>query len=277
MPEQLLNATQLAALVKATTSDGKHFPLDDEPSAVALGLFYTHQNQPTKTGQFGFPLGSVNDEAVMLCASCNDAKSRGTDLFNSPTLSNGGWRLFLPEATAALATTGAGPANDGSSNPINNSPAGKALQDTSLGGLIASSNRLADNLQDPLWWRQVWFVAGGWLLIGIGTFQIIRGGLIKPVAGVVRSADNAAYDAASFHQNVVVPGRQYLKARRATRDARAAARGNKLMGLAPGARRGNEKRPLHGTKYNPNAPVVPHVPAGQRGPKPPPAKFTGKG
>lgn len=274
-----LNATQLAAVVKSTTSDGKPFPSDDEAPAVALGLYFSHQNNIDKTGQFGLGLGSeYHTECGILCAYCLDQKSRGADYFTQKGMAGQGWQLFLPEATAALAVTGAGPENATSTNPIQNSPAQQFINDTSLGDLIGNTNAFLTNIASPLFWRQVWFIGGGWLFIAVGAFQIIRGGVIRPVGEGLRQADNFAYDVANLRDNVYKPFKAYRAQRKATAGARATARGNKLIGLAPGARRYNQKTgaagPLGGAPYNPNAKPTPPRPKATPG-KPPPAKFTG--
>jgi hypothetical protein len=204
----------------------------DQPTAVATALAAQAQGRVEKDGFWGSwvfagqPSPNPTDiayQAILLAAWLSPASGGSKNWAKVPTYADASYLLYMPTATAALATATAGP-------PTQLTP---AAQTSGLPGLIEGANNALHDLSDPLWWRQVWFVGIGWMLIGIAVFQLINRGFVAPARNTIGGLDELAWDLTNLHANVGGA----LKRRRANIAAAKAAKAPKPAPVAPAPRR----------------------------------------
>lgn len=245
-------AGEIASVVKGTTVHGLgglqslwtvSLSGPDQITAVAVAL----AAQSAGSAALWLPGfgGSLQAQATQMVGAVGTAKEpdgstvkRGNQAQvwqAMPYYANGRYQLYIPQATAALATATAQPNTGGNQTPgVSGALAAGAAAQADVTSAGQAAVQIVNDVRDPLFWRQVWFIGGGWLLVGIAVFQLVNRGFIQPVTGAVRQVDNVAYDAASFKANVSDPFKAFLRHRASGAEHRKLARGDVLSGRKRG-------------------------------------------
>lgn len=223
--EEIATAVKSAAVTfapgtpNATDKPSQGIPQTDQPTAVATALAAQAQGRVETDGFWGSWVYAgqskpnptdIAYQAILLGAWLQPAGGGDKNWAKVPTYADASYLLYMPTATVALGTATAGPPTQ---LQPDNSQGG-------LSGLISGANSAVHDLSDPLWWRQVWFIAGGWVLIAIATFQLINRGMVAPVRNSIGSLDEIAWDIVNLNRNIGDP----LRARKANRAAAKAAK-----------------------------------------------------
>lgn len=219
-------AEQMAPTVKgisATAANGHvfRFAVADMPVVIATALA-AQQDQPAGTYFWGpnlvpgntLPAGDFPSQCFALVLQIH---TTGWSWSQVPSFQDGRYLLFVPQATAALATAGSDTSPDNSGHQVTPDSEGTP----GLSDLITGGVEVAGDLVDPLFWRQVYFIVGGWALVIVAVVQVVNRGLITPVRNGLRAVDDVAWDAASLHTNVIQPLAAYRRYRKARKKARA--------------------------------------------------------
>ena len=269
-----LTADQIAAAVKGAAvvgPDGRHSITDaNAVTAIACALAAQAADPALPQGYWGHGPGDINQQVFYLIYELDNHGWSGVPMF-----ANGRFQLYVPQAVVAFTNATKPPDRSGGLSDTSTAPGGGLELQNPLSELAGGVVQFTD----PLFWRSLYFIAGGWILIGVAVYQLLNGAIVQPVVRGITAADQLYDHASDLNRNVVRPLRAWRRWARAGRNpapapAPAPASRPRPNPGGPGSNpqpRGPRLRPLS-APYDPNARPAPPRPKANRAAPPPPAK-----